>query len=102
MTGMAFLARIRRRFADKVAVWPFENESAPVLAVEVWPSLIADVIRRSGDTVKDRAQVRYLSRALAALPPERLRQMLSVDEPVEGWILGLGHEEELSRAACQN
>ena len=101
MTGMAFLARIRRRFPGQVAVWPFESETTPVLAVEVWPSLIADVVRQSGDVIKDRAQVRYLSRALGALPVERLSQMLAIDEPVEGWILGLGHEEELSRAACQ-
>ena len=98
---MAFLARVRRRFPGQVAVWPFESETTPVLAVEVWPSLIADVVRQSGDVIKDRAQVRYLSRALGALPVERLSQMLAIDEPVEGWILGLGHEEELSRAACQ-
>ena len=102
MTGMAFLARLRRRFPGKLAVWPFEAGPAPVLAVEVWPSLIANVVRQSGDDIKDRAQVRLLSRALAALQPGRLSQMLSVDEPVEGWILGLGYEEELSRAACQS
>ena len=100
MTGMAVLEKLRRRHPGKIAVWPFEGGPAPVHFVEIWPSLIADAVRADGDGIRDRAQVRLLARALSRLPENMLLRMMSVDEPVEGWILGLGYEEELARAAC--
>lgn len=102
MTGMAALSRLRRAFPGDVAVWPFDAPGAPVQVVEVWPSLIDGAVKAAGDAIRDRAQVRLLARALAALPPERLAVMLDVDAPEEGWILGLGHEAELMEAACRS
>lgn len=100
MSGLATLSRLRARFPGKIAAWPFEPLSAPVALVEVWPSLIAGPVRAAQDPIKDRAQVTLLARALAALSERELSEMLSVDAPVEGWILGLGHEDMLRSALC--
>lgn len=99
MTGMASLSRLRARFADQIAVWPFEPLDRPVAFVEVWPSLISDVIHPAPGEVKDAAQVRVLARAISALPSRTLAEMLDVDAPEEGWILGLGMERALKDAA---
>lgn len=98
MTGMAALARLRARFPDQISVWPFQPLDRPVVFVEVWPSL-APVHPEPGE-VKDRAQVRQTVRALARLPTDRLEAMLHVIAPEEGWILGLGFEDELREIAC--
>jgi len=98
MTGMAFLSKLRAAFRDEVRVWPFETLAKPVSLVEIWPSLIADDVAAAGDTIKDRAQVRLLARALSRLSDEDLARMMRVDEPEEGWILGVGHEQALSDA----
>lgn len=100
MTGLAALAKLRARFPGQTAVWPFEPMEAPVAFVEVWPSLIADAVRAEGDPIKDRAQVTLLARALAGLAEADLNRMLDVTAPVEGWILGVGHEDTLRSALC--
>ena len=99
MTGLATLARLRSRFPGKLASWPFEPLDRPVALVEIWPSLIAETVAAAPDTIKDRAQVRLLARALSRLPDPNLAAMLDVDAPEEGWILGVGHEAALARAA---
>ncbi|MFW2544172.1 gephyrin-like molybdotransferase Glp [Primorskyibacter sp. 2E107] len=98
--GLPVLERLRQRFAGQVAVWPFEALDAPVAFVEIWPGLINDAVRRATgpEDIRDAVQVRLLAQALAGLAPERLDAMLDVDAPVEGWILGLGFEEELMAA----
>lgn len=98
--GLPVLARLRRRF--DAAAWPFEAwDTAPVVLVEVWPSLIADAVKAAmvEGEIKDAVQVQVLARALSALPPARLAALMDVDAAEEGWILGLGHEAELARAA---
>ena len=95
MTGMAALARLRARFAGEIAVWPFEPLDKPVGFVEVWPSLIADAIHPHPGEIKDAAQVRVLAQSVASLPSDVLERMLQVDAPEEGWILGLGMEDDL-------
>lgn len=96
--GLPVLARLRRRF--RAAAWPFEPwQDAPLVLVEIWPGLIRAAVRAMADPIPDRAQVRLLARALARLAPGRLAAMLRVDAPEEGWILGLGHEPELTEAA---
>ena len=95
MTGMAALAKLRQRFAGNVSVWPFEPLVTPIAFVEIWPSLIDKAVRASGDAIKDRAQVRLLAQAFARLPDEALSRMLDVKPNDEGWILGVGFEEEL-------
>jgi molybdopterin molybdotransferase len=103
MMGLPVLARLRARFG--AAAWPFESlEDAPLALVEVWPSLIDDAVRAGQlpGEIRDAAQVRVLAGALAALSRDDLAAMLTVEAPeaaIEGWILGLGHEAALSRAA---
>ena len=101
LTGLPVLNRLRRRFAGDVAVWPFEDLARPVAFVEIWPGLINDVVKRaeSADGIRDAHQVRLMARALARLPDADLAAMLVIDAPEEGWIMGLGHEKKLSRAA---
>ncbi len=100
MTGMAMLSRLRARFGADVRVWPFEEPGGPVVFAEIWPSLLAGAVRAEGDPIKDRAQVRLLARALSRLSPGELSAMMSVEAPVEGWILGVGQEETLKGALC--
>ena len=95
MTGMAALSILRARFGGRIAVWPFEPLDAPVALVEVWPGLIDPAVRACADPIRDRAQVALLVRALSRLPHDRLTEMLAVDAPEEGWILGSGFEDEL-------
>jgi len=103
LIGLPVLNRLRRRFAGQVAVWPFEGMDAPVALVEVWPGLINRAVKRAeaGGGIRDAHQVRLMARGLARLPHARLAAMLAVEAPEapeEGWIFGLGHEEELMRA----
>ena len=101
LTGLPVLNRLRRRFAGDVAVWPFEDRARPVAFVEVWPGLIGDVVKRAENAggIRDAHQVRLMARALARLPAPELAAMLAVEAPEEGWIMGLGHEDKLRRAA---
>ncbi|MEM8630436.1 MAG: gephyrin-like molybdotransferase Glp [Pseudomonadota bacterium] len=101
MTGMACLARLRRRFPDLVAAWPFEPLIKPVAFVEIWPSLIAGTVadRMADDRIKDAVQVQSLAGALMRLTPRALAGMLDVNAPAEGWILGVGSEAALAEAA---
>ena len=100
MTGIALLERLRKKIPGKIGVWPFDLTDQPIAFVEVWPSLLAEAVAAEGDPIKDRAQVRLLARALSHLPADALRDMLTVDAPDEGWILGLGYEEALKEALC--
>lgn len=100
MTGMAFLSKLRAAFPGQLAVWPFEPLAKPVVLVEIWPSLINEVVKAASDPIKDRAQVVLLARAFAQLQPKRLSAMLDVATDEEGWILGAGFEKELLHAAC--
>ena len=97
LMGLPVLARLRQRFGDDLAVWPFQTLDTGIALVEVWPSLIAPEIaaRAQPDEIKDAAQVRVLSQALSALAPDRLAAMLAEGDTEEGWILGLGHEDSL-------
>ena len=95
MTGVVVLSKLRKRFGDAISVWPFEADTAPVRFVEIWPTLINEAVLEENDTIRDRAQVRCLARALSRVPAERLAEMMEVDAPEEGWILGAGFETEL-------
>ncbi|MDA3858382.1 MAG: molybdopterin molybdenumtransferase MoeA, partial [Roseovarius sp.] len=101
LTGLPVLNRLRRRFAGDVAVWPFEDLARPVAFVEIWPGLISDMVRRAEKAggIRDAHQVRLMASALARLPAPELAAMLAVEAPEEGWIMGLGHEDKLRRAA---
>ena len=118
MTGMATLARLRRRFPRAMAVWPFDPwDAAPVVVVEVWPSLLKEAVERrmscdatlprdrEGRPIKDAAQVAVLSEALGLLGEwGRLDALLSAAPEAarmeEGWILGVGAEALLASGAA--
>jgi len=101
LTGLPVLARLRRRFAGQVAVWPFEPLDAPVAFVEIWPGLINSAVKRAEARggIRDAHQVRLLARAVARLRADDRDAMLAVNAPEEGWIMGLGHEDRLEAAA---
>jgi len=100
MTGQACLWRLRTRFQDQVAVWPFEPLDRPIVFAEVWPSLVNAPVAALDDPIRDRAQVQVLATALSRLGEGELRAMLDVESPEEGWILGAGeHQDALIAAA---
>ncbi|EKE43742.1 molybdopterin biosynthesis protein MoeA [Oceaniovalibus guishaninsula JLT2003] len=106
LTGMAFLSRLRRRLAG-IRVWPFQPDEGRVLLAEVWPSLLRDDVRkRSADPalppIRDAVQVAVLSQALWRMQVEEtLAGALAAggEGGGEGWILGVGAEDALRRAA---
>ncbi len=100
MTGIATLEKLRTAFPGKIGVWPFDLADHPIAFVEIWPSLLAGEVAKFADPIKDRAQVQLMARALSRLPTATLDDMLAVNAPEEGWILGLGHEEALKKALC--
>ncbi|MEX0283032.1 MAG: gephyrin-like molybdotransferase Glp [Paracoccaceae bacterium] len=103
LMGLPVLARLRRRFPDQIAVWPFEPLDRPIAFVEIWPSLLADQVKArmadeeasGGTPIKDAIQVQTVANALADLPPDRLADLLDVAAPEEGWILGSGRAHDL-------
>ncbi len=104
MMGLPVLARLRRAFAGRVGVWPFEGEKRDICFLEIWPSLIADEIaaQRLAGEKKDAAQVRVLAQAMAALDSaDALGDMLALGRANdgEGSIFGVGAEDKLCAAA---
>ncbi|MEP2028569.1 MAG: molybdopterin-binding protein [Paracoccaceae bacterium] len=95
LMGLPVLERLRRRFSGDIAVWPFEKWEAPIAIVEIWPSLF--VVPPPDEMIKDAWQVQGVARALQALEPEVLANMLNVIAPEEGWIVGVGHEGMLQK-----
>lgn len=87
MMGLPVLARLRRRFAGRVAAWPFEALDRPVALVEIWPSL--DMPPVPEGWIRDAWQVRSVADRLAAMAPEALAEALQVEAAEEGWILGV-------------
>ncbi|MDG1788123.1 MAG: molybdopterin-binding protein [Paracoccaceae bacterium] len=106
LMGLPVLSRLRRRFADDLAVWPFESSqksNAAVVLAEIWPSLISGAVRQAqaDGGIRDAHQVRLLAVALSQVVPEKLRQMMAVETDEEGWILGQGFETDLEAAALR-
>jgi molybdopterin molybdotransferase len=92
--GLPMLARLRRRF--EASAWPFEPLAGPIALVEIWPSLTLGVAPEG--IIRDAWQVQEVARMMSSLAPEELTRMLRVDAPEEGWIFGLGFEDDLRRA----
>ena len=101
LLGIPRLQALRLRYGADLAVAPFEAADTPLVLVELFPSLIADVVAdlAEPDEINDRAQVRVLAQALAGLSPADLDAMLAQGDPVEGWILGAGQADRLRDAA---
>lgn len=87
MMGLPVLHRLRDRFRDHVAVWPFDPQDRPVAFVEIWPSLTVKTV--PDGWIKDAWQVHDVARYLSELRPDALAAMLTVDAAAEGWILGV-------------
>ncbi|WP_371225610.1 gephyrin-like molybdotransferase Glp [Roseovarius sp. 2305UL8-3] len=100
LTGLPVLARLRRRYPDHIAVWPFQPLDTPVALIEIWPGLINASVKRAEAQggIRDAHQVQLLARALSGLSPDAMKRLLTVDAPEEGWIMGLGHEDILESA----
>ena len=106
LMGLPVLSRLRRHFADDLAVWPFENSqksNAAVVLAEIWPSMISGAVRQAqaDGGIRDAHQVRLLAVALSQVVPDKLRQMMAVETDEEGWILGQGFETDLEAAALR-
>ncbi|MFY9211321.1 MAG: gephyrin-like molybdotransferase Glp [Aestuariivita sp.] len=106
LMGLPMLARLRQ--IAGVHVWPFEDcTEAPVVLAEIWPGLIepavkAELGRLDANPIRDREQVRLLSRAFSRLSLSELVAMMTEIPDVareEAWILGAGFEERLG-ALC--
>ena len=101
LLGQAHLARLRAQFGAALAVWPMQQDDAPILLAETYLSLIDRAVKSAeGYACKDAAQVDLLARALHAVDAPRL---LAAPAPAavlreEGWILGAGHEADLLAA----
>jgi precorrin-8X/cobalt-precorrin-8 methylmutase len=108
LLGIARLERLRRdpRFAQHIAVWPFETGfevdlSRPITIVEIYPSLIEP---RPDITPRDRAQVEGSVVRFAALDAAGILVDILAAPPglsdsdreailsEEGWIAGVGRE----------
>jgi hypothetical protein len=99
LMGLPMIHRLAQR--TDVAVWPFDQRDAPVVVAEIYPSLLASAVAKDEDTIKDRAQVRLLARALWRLAQKgRLTAFFDVPDIAreEGWILGAGHSALLAKA----
>ena len=104
------------RIAGRAAIWPFETglrtPDAPAVIAEVYPSLLRNEVRarQYDDEILDSAQVRVNAEAFARLDaggglapllagaPHLTPAERRIVETEEAWILGLGHEEALTRA----
>jgi molybdopterin molybdotransferase len=112
LTGLPVLWRLRAAWPGQVAAWPLEPwAEAPVVLAEVFPSMLAAAVAAAEAAEprlpRDAHQVRLLSRALFRLAGEGgLAALFASPAPPEvlaeeGWILGLGHEAVLARAAAE-
>jgi molybdopterin molybdotransferase len=115
LVGLPVLARLRRRFAPALAVWPLEDCAlAQVVVAEVYPSMLhlevaaamTDAGPDKGDepVAKDAHQVRLLATAFKrlaqadALAPLFVVPVAEKTAREEGWILGAGHQMALRSA----
>lgn len=100
--GMPVLARLVRKFGDRVSVWPFDPPDRPLTLMEIWPSLIAPAIASASNPgeIRDAAQMRVMAGLIARLPSDLCARLLACPAVTpEGWIFGVGHENELTKAA---
>ena len=96
LMGLPMIHRLSR--IEGVCVWPFDAPDAPIVLAEVYPSLLAEAVAKSGDAIKDRAQVLLLARAFGRLHDGDMAQLLTPQHPEEGWILGAGCADLLAGA----
>lgn len=100
LMGLPVLHRLRR--LAHVAVWPFEDtDDASIVLAEIWPGLIEPAVQSffaDNEGIRDREQVRLLSRAMSRLTSGELHDMMHAIPDIareEAWILGAGFEQRL-------
>jgi molybdopterin molybdotransferase len=91
LMGLPVLARLRRRFARRVSVWPFEPLETPVSFVEIWPTLFkADIAAGPyAHWISDAAQVHVTADVIARKSAHELARTLDIPANSEGWIFGV-------------
>jgi hypothetical protein len=103
LTGIPVLERLKARFGEALAVWPYETGlaagEAPIVVAEIYPSLFPPVLEP--DEVKDAAQVRTTARHFGELDERAELEKLFAGDPLlteaeraavvaeEGWVLGV-------------
>ena len=96
--GLPMLSRLRHRFGSDLSVWPFQRPDTPLVLAETYFSLLPATLL-TDHPIRDAAQVSLYARAFSAQTPDQWRTILDHDPTPEGWVLGLGHEAKLARAA---
>lgn len=119
LVGIPTVCRLRDdpELAAVSRVWPFETGFTPtptpdqgpcVLHVEIWPGIVSDHLD-PGIAIRDQAQVRAVVHwltsldndgqlsALFATPEDLSAEALTACIKEEGWILGGGWKDKLSR-----
>ncbi len=91
MMGLPVLNRLRRAFAGKIAIWPFQPLDKPVAFVEIWPSL--NLGAAPPDRIKDAWQVEQVALTLSRMTDQELDRQLNVSASEEGWILGVAQDK---------
>ena len=86
--GLPMLARLRRHFADDLAVWPFEAADRGIVLAEAYFSMLPDPL--DGHAIKDAAQVALYAARYSALDAGGWAELLDHPPDPEGWVLGLG------------
>ena len=87
LLGLPMLARLRRRFAGELAVWPFEPLDRRIVLAEIYPSLFRET---EPHVIKDARQVLSTSLLMQQMDPAKLLAIPS-DALLwreEGWIAG--------------
>lgn len=91
LMGIANLQRHRQKFAEKLAIWPFEEPTSPIVFAEVYPSMFKfeHIPHRIKDAKQVQAMVQVMKRNSLSnwLDRTRFRDNLSVVDE-EGWLLG--------------
>ena len=87
MMGLPVLHRLRKLFANNLRVWPFEGAGAAITIAEIWPTLLAGPA--PDGMIKDAHQVQAIAAHFASLSPADLTNLMDVNAPEEGWILGV-------------
>lgn len=103
LMGLPVLLRLRQRFGQRLRVWPFEPQSAPVTLIEIWPSLIASAVEQASHLhpIRDAVQVSLLAKTLSSLAANDWKRLLDHPPSPEGWILGAGEACRLTATAME-
>jgi len=117
LVGLPGVKRLRDRFGDCSAIWPFETglatPEAQIVFAEIYPSLLSDLVKELArpEEILDAAQVRVVAGAYHALdlsgdlaelfgpPPQMTAADCELVAREEAWILGAGFEDTLMDAA---